>query len=645
MRKLLLIFCISLLSSVISAQKRDFLKMPKFNHDDLKKTKSDIDEKAPAEILYRSIHYRIDPLNGQLVKSFAYRIKIYDKDKADDWLNLEVSLYDNNSGNRETLNSMKAYVYNLEGEKTVETKVDKSSKFKSKENKYVTVNKFAFPNIKNGSVIQYEYEASSPFLYEIPIIYIELDIPSVYTEYVMDSPINMSYNVDFTGSLAPKYKKVGEETLYGSQYRTYRFGFDNLKPFKSEKFVKNNDNYRTKIRAELHSTYFGNDLKSYTSTWEDIRKKLWDHEDFGSQYRKDKLVKDILPKNISDEKNDLARANLIFDYVKDSYTWNENNGVYTENGIKELAKNKTGNTADINLMLINLLRSERIKTYPILISTIKNGYVNLTFPNIGNFNYVVACAEIGDKMFLFDATSKQAKENIMPTRAWNGNGLLLKDDKSEVISVNNVKMSYAHHTTKAKINDDGTVSGTYEDKDAGLLAMSSKESYDENPEKYKKQYKENYSVDFSEIISGVVENGDFESKMKFTSGNLIDNVGKKKIFNPLLFLHQTSNDFDQMEERKYMIDFISPISKIKKVEIEIPEGYEIADLPKNKKITTDDKEISYSYIVEKNNNKIMVISQFSIASADYPKDYYPAFKQIWKVISDSENQVISLVKK
>ena len=53
-------------------------------------------------------------------------------------------------------------------------------------------------------------------MYEVPMAYIELDIPSEYTEYVFDSQVQMSYNVDFTGSLVPKYRKVEEVTLYGS---------------------------------------------------------------------------------------------------------------------------------------------------------------------------------------------------------------------------------------------------------------------------------------------------------------------------------------------------------------------------------------------------------------------------------------------
>ena len=154
MKKILFTLYFSFSAVAIYAQKHEFLKMPKFDIEDLKKAKSEIDEKAPAEILYRSVHYHIDKSNGNLIKKVKYRIKIYDKDKAEDWMNFEVSLYDNNSGSRETLNSLKAYVYNLEDGKIAETKVDKSSKFKSKENKYVTTSKFPLSNVRNGSVLE-----------------------------------------------------------------------------------------------------------------------------------------------------------------------------------------------------------------------------------------------------------------------------------------------------------------------------------------------------------------------------------------------------------------------------------------------------------------------------------------------------------
>jgi hypothetical protein len=44
------------------------------------------------------------------------------------------------------------------------------------------------------------------------------------------------------------------------------------------------------------------------------------------------------------------------------------------------------------------------------------------------------------------------------------------------------------------------------------------------------------------------------------------------------------------------------------------------------------------------NNKLIVTSKVDILSQNYPKEYYPFFKQVWKIISESESQVISLIK-
>jgi len=644
MKKILLFAFCTINLTFIDAQKREFLDPPKFNDADLSKTKSTLDENAPAEILYRSVHFMVDASTGNLHKNYFYRIKIYNKDKAEDWLNLEIPLYQGSGNEHELLNKMKAFTYNLENGVAVPTKVDKSSKYKSKESKYVQMTKFAFPNVKDGSVIEYQYEVISPFLFRIPEIVIEMDTPSLYTEYVLDNPLNISYNINYTGSLDPKNRIVEEKTLYGTQYRTYRFSYENLKGFKTEKFVKNDRNYRTKISAEVHSTNF-RELKLYSSSWEQIMKGLYENEYFGSELKRSKIAKENMPANISDIKDETEKADAIFKYVQKTFTWNNDRGIYTEDGIKKLLETKTGNGAEINLYLIMMLREAGIKADPLLISTVSNGLINLASPNVSNMNFVIAAVETKNGYHLYDATSKQSSMDQLPPQDWNQFGILLSKDKVKQLEMTNAKPSYTYLTANAKINGDGSISGTYSDKDTGGYAMFAKESYDDNAEKYKKQYKENFSIDFTGIDSKVLENGDFESTMNFNSDNLIDKIGKKMIINPMLFLNKSSNEFDQTEERKYTIDFISPYIRTKKIVLEIPEGYTIEEMPKNKKIVTQDKEIEYSYVAEQKGNKIEIVSTTKVASADYPKDYYPAFKQIWGVASKQENQVISLIKK
>ncbi len=643
MKKILFLAVCSVNFIFVEAQKHQFLEPPKFSDADLSKQKSALDENAPAEILYKSLHFSIDNNTGNLVKKAFYRVKIYDKDKAEDWLNLEVPLYQNGS-NQETLSKMKAFTYNLENGVSVATKVDKSSKYKSKESKYVSISKFAFPNVKNGSVIEYQYEVNSPFLFIVPEIVIETDTPSLYTEYVLDSPSNIAYNVNYTGFLSPKHREVEEKTMYGANYRTYRFGYENVKGFKSEKFVNNDMNYRTKISAELHSTNF-RELKLYSSSWEQIKERLYENEDFGGELKKTKLAKEHMPAGISGMMDETAKANAIFNYVKNTFTWNKDRGIYTEDGIKKMLETKTGNAAEINLFLVMMMREAGIKADPLTISTVSNGLINIASPNVSNMNFVIAAIRTKDGFHLYDATAKQSSMDQLPPRDWNQFGVLMAKDKVQQLSMINAKTSFTYLTAEAKINDDGSISGTYSDRDTGTYAMFAKENYDDNADKYKKQYKDNFAIDFNDIDSKVLESGDFESTMKFSSENLIDKIGKKMIINPMLFLSKSSNEFDQTDTRKYLIDFTSPFTRVKKIILEIPEGYTVEEMPKNKKIVTDDKEIEYSYIAEQKGRTVEVISTTKILSPNYPKEYYPAFKQIWGVASKQENQVISLVKK
>lgn len=643
MKKIIVLLLCSANAIMINAQKYQFLNPPKFNDADLSKTKSLLDENAPAEILYKSVHFMVDTSTGNMSKKYFYRVKIYDKDKAEDWLNLEIPLYTYNS-NRETLGKFKAFTYNLENGNVVPVKVEKSSQYKSKESKYVTITKFAFPGVRNGSVLEYQYEVTSPFLFVIPEILIETDTPSLNTEYVLDAPLNIAYNINYTGDIPPKYREIEERNLYGTQYKTFRFGYENLKGFKTEKWVRNDRNFRTKISAELNSTNF-RELKLFSSSWDQIGKRLYQDEDFGGELKKSRLAKDNMPAGIMEMKTDSEKANAIFSYIKKTFTWNKDRGVYTEEGIKKMLESKVGNAAEINLFLVMMLREAGLKADPLLISTVDNGLINLASPNVSKMNFVLAAIELDGSLHIYDATSRQSSLDDIPLRNWNQYGVLVTKTKAQLIQMANTKAGNNFLTVDAKINGDGSVSGSYSDRDTGAFAMFAKDRYDENAEKYKKTYKDNFSIDFTDIESKVLENGEFESRMKFSSINMIDRVGKKMIINPMLFLSKNANEFDQTEARKYSIDFGAPITKVKKVTLEIPEGYTIEEMPKEKKIVTEDKEIEYSYFVQKKDNKLEITSTMKVASADYPKEYYSAFKQIWGVASKFENQVISLIKK
>ena len=82
--------------------------------------------------------------------------------------------------------------------------------------------------IKDGSVVEYSYTVLSPFIHDAKN-YDRRNVPIIYSEYVFDALKRTVYNINYQGSVLPKYRVVEEKCCMVADYRTYRFGYENIK--------------------------------------------------------------------------------------------------------------------------------------------------------------------------------------------------------------------------------------------------------------------------------------------------------------------------------------------------------------------------------------------------------------------------------
>ena len=75
-----------------------------------------------------------------------------------------------------------------------------------------------------------------------------------------------------------------------------------------------------------------------------------------------------------------------------------------------------------------MLRYAGLNANPILVSTRSNGIP--LFPTTDGFNYVIAGIEVQDAVILLDATERNSFPNILPNRALNWMGRLVRKDGS-----------------------------------------------------------------------------------------------------------------------------------------------------------------------------------------------------------------------
>ncbi len=642
MKKILFLSAILIIGLANSQHK--FLDVPKLSEADLKSQKSDKYVDAPAEVLYKSSHFLID-YNGHMYQKVTKRVKIYNKDNAAEYLSHEVPLYDNKRETPETLSELKAFTYNYENGSIVSTKIPRDERYKSKEDKNYTITKFTFPDVKNGSVVEYSYTIKTPFLGSTSKILIEEAIPVRYSEFVLDSPTILSYTINYSGTLTPNQRIVEEKPMFGKPYHTSRFAFENIAAFQNEKFVLNNTNYRTGLMAELNSSMIDNKFTSYANSWSDIRKRLYEHSNFGLELKKVNAVKDILPSEIKTIPVALERADAILKFLQKNYTWNGERSVFTDKGIKNLLSTKVGNSAEINLLLTQLLQDAGLKAEPVVLATVDQGTLLSYAPSITKLNYVISTVALNGKNHLLDATQKQSEIDMISPDALNYSGFIMTPKEAVKINMLFPYKSKTILSVDAKLNTDGTFGGHFKDRDTKLYAMMVNSRYSSDKSAFADSYKSGYKFPISNLKHGIQDNNDFETSFDFTSDNFVDAIGSKLVFNPLLFLYSQNHNFDQKEPRKAPLEFYSAYDRTKKVTITIPDNYEFQNVPKSKKFRTDDNALQYSYLVTQVGNKLTVETTVSTDDSVYPKEYYPAFAQIFDNITKQEAQVVTVVRK
>ena len=221
-----------------------------------------------------------------------------------------------------------------------------------------------------------------------------------------------------------------------------------------------------------------------------------------------------------------------------------------------------------------------------------------------------------------------------------------KKKKKKKVNIFPPGKSTTYLTINANLNPDGTFEGNFSDRDTKLYALMNSEMYEEDKSTFQKEsYKDRYTFPFTNIKSEQVNGGDFQTSFDFNADSFVDGIGGKLIFNPLLFLYNKSHEFDQTEARRSPIELYTGYDKIKKVTITLPDGYAFENVPKSKKFRTEDNAIQYVYKVTQEGNKLTVETTTTVEDPVYPKEYYPAFKQIFDNITKMEGQVVTAVKK
>ncbi|AOW08322.1 DUF3857 domain-containing protein [Flavobacterium gilvum] len=589
------------------------------------------------------------------------KIKIYKKEGLN-WANQKVKFYIGYEKlNSDQLDFSDAVTYNLENGSIVKTKLENQGTFKNKINNYWKEKTITLPNVKVGSIIEYRYVLKSENIVKFPDFDIQYDIPVDYFYYKTELPEYYVYKPILVGYIHvdAEAKMVNGSQTYDNQYgQTAGFTYKQIDSFysgkdipalKQEPFVDNMENYRGCIKHELERVrYPEQPVKDYAMTWEGVASTIFKDEKFAKEFKDTKFLVDDINRLLANVESPNERLKIIFGYVQNRMNWNEICDYYPEKGVVKAYIDQTGNVAEINFILIDMLRLAGIETNPVLVSTIENGLP--VYPTRTGFNYVIAAAEIDGKQILLDASHKFTSPNILPLNVLNWKGRLIKNDgTSQEINLDPPNQSKEIFNLLAKIDGAGKIDGQLRiqrsDYDAYHFRV---ENNTKTQDKYLEKIEEqlgnlsisNYKIENQKanIKDPIVETFDF------TSNGQLEIIGGKIFVNPLLFFTRRKNPFNQ-EERKMPLYFGYKNAERFNLNIQIPEGYEIESMPKPVKISSEDKQIVYTLNCSVDGDKVQIISTKEINNSIFAAEGYEMLKDFFQKIIVNQNQKIVLKKK
>ncbi len=650
--KILTIIFVLLMTATSFAQDYKYGKVSK---EELLERVHPLDSTANASILYenKKIYYDYNSEYGfVLITEVFKRIKLYNKNGFD-YASEEVFLYDGN-GVEERISGLTGTTYSISGDNIIETKLKKDGIFKVEDSDYVNKVSFTMPAIKEGSIIEYKYRVSSPFSRSIDRIVLQYDIPIKKIEVSLKIPEYYTFRKRSTGLLAIDLKEVlGSQNEYinGSlinfRITNYKVNTKNVPAFKMEPYSGNYKNYISTLSFELQTTQFPfSRIRNYGTTWEAIARGAFKDARFGGAMDNYKYFKDDIDQLISGVSSSKEKAKLIYNYVRDQMTWNNRNALVPRKNMKKVYQERVGNAAEINLMLIAMLKYAKIYVKPILVTS-SDRPLSL-FPTIQGLDYVIARVNINNELFFLDATDKFGEPNVLPDRVIHGLGrVIMENGNSGMVLFRPSEVSKKQSLVMCEISDDGNVKGKQRIKHTFYDAYNFRtQNASKKEDEIVKTLKGFYGIqNISEYKVNNIENIGMPvtESFAFETTDEVEIIGNEMFFSPLLFLRNKENIF-KSNSREYPVDMGYGLSKSYSVSIKIPEGYQIIEKPED--IGFQLPENIGSFVMRMNvvGNTIQLTASETLSSPMVTEKHYQALKRFYDLLIEKENEQVVLRK-
>lgn len=639
------------------------LKYGKPSPEELTMETYEPDTTATAVILYSKskAHYELVVNEFRLVYNYEVKIKVL-KNEGTSYANIEIPFYSNisNSSMKEIVNQIEACAYNLEDGKIVRTKMKRDFIFEERLNKKYAQIKFSVPAVRKGTVFEYKYQMISDFYYNIEAWEAQKNIPVLFASYNIVIPEYFNFSLDMRGEHSLSPKDDTDNLSFNLQYpngqleiitcnaRRLQFTGKQLPALREDSYVWCANDYRSGVAFELRGISFPNTpYKSFTHKWTEIDKMLLEDEEFGSPLKMRNPYREEMASLALDKlSNRQEQIAAIYTFLKKRISWNKQYALYGSE-VKKAVKNGTGSNADINFVLMSMLRDAQIPCYPVVMSRKNMGILPLTHPSIQKLNtFIVGIADTDSTFVFLDGSVTTGYLNILPPVLMVQRARLIrKAGEDNWVDLSRLGKNQIRAVVNVTIQPDGQITGNRKATYSGQHAAAFRNRYHATKDSTefinKLETEENLKVlnfgteGANAFSPQVTETVAFEKQATVNNDFIY--------VNPMIFMHVSKCPFIQAE-RQLPLEMAYPEQLTQVTYLTIPEGYAIDEMPESMGILTEDRQGYCRYNIRQQGNQVVLTYSFAYNKLLHLATEYKIVKSFWEMIAKKNNEILVLKK-
>jgi len=309
-----------------------------------------------------------------------------------------------------------------------------------------------------------------------------------------------------------------------------------------------------------------------------------------------------------------------------------------------------------------------VKSYYIIVNATRGVVTKDSPPTPGGFNHMILAIALPEASYskplpamyehpklghllIFDPTNEFVPFGQIPPYEQDNYGLLVGEQGGELIHMplSPPESNGINRTAKLKLLPDGTLQGDVEETYVGFNAMLGRMYLQNESETERKKTIErvvgsslgNFQLDHYELVNAGDIDQDLIIRFKFSAAHYAKSAGSMMLVRPRV-VGELAGAWDPNKPRHYAYDFRAPFLDRDNIEISLPEGFTVDELPDPAKATFPFAE--YVSKTENSGSVLKYTREYKITATQVSMDQMDQLKKLFGQINLDEKNMAVLKK-